>query len=392
MNASIFNCCRSHQDLDIEKMMGNFLQLQCQGYKVIWERHTEFTRYTIVQALPSHAGWGSQLPELSSHVATGNEWMSRIPGKTITAIHLAMLNEGMDDDDAFFKAKQWLGEGTVIGSKMGRTADNHSHSHLMTNLRIGSDGFERMLVLASPQTSENRSGRIAQRLLELETYRIMSLLSLPVAKKLGAKLAQTEIQLVEITKRLEKKIDSDEVLLKDLAGLSAEVESITAENSYRFSAARAYDGIVRERISEMREQPLSGIQTVGEFMQRRLAPAMATVNATSERLAALAQRLSRASALLRTRVDIATETHNQELLEKLTKGQALQLRLQSTVEGLSIAAISYYVVSLILYLGKAMEGAGVNIKPEMLAGFSTPVVLFVSWKLIQRIHRSLKEL
>ena len=382
----------SHQDLDIEKMKGNFLQLQCQGYKVIWERHTEFTRYTIVQALPSHAGWGSQLPELSSHVATGNEWMSRIPGKTITAIHLAMLNEGMDDDDAFFKAKQWLGEGTVIGSKMGRTADNHSHSHLMTNLRIGSDGFERMLVLASAQTSENRSGRIAQRLLELETYRIMSLLSLPVAKKLSAKLAQTEIQLVEITKRLEKKIDSDEVLLNDLAGLSAEVESITAENSYRFSAARAYDGIVRERISEMREQPLSGIQTVGEFMQRRLAPAMATVNATSERLAALAQRLSRASALLRTRVDIATEAHNQELLEKLTKGQALQLRLQSTVEGLSIAAISYYVVSLILYLGKAMEGAGVNINPEMLAGFSTPVVLFVSWKLIQRIHRSLKEL
>ena len=142
----------------------------------------------------------------------------------------------------------------------------------------------------------------------------------------------------------------------------------------------------------MREQPLSGIQTVGEFMQRRLAPAMATVNATSERLASLAQRLSRASALLRTRVDIATEAHNQELLEKLTKGQALQLRLQSTVEGLSIAAISYYVVSLILYLGKAMEGAGININPEMLAGFSTPVVLFVSWKLIQRIHRSLKEL
>ena len=99
-----------HQDLDIEKMKGNFLQLQCQGYKVIWERHTEFTRYTIVQALPSHAGWGSQLPELSSHVATGNDWLSRIPGKTITAIHLAMLNEGMDDDDAFFKAKQWLGE------------------------------------------------------------------------------------------------------------------------------------------------------------------------------------------------------------------------------------------------------------------------------------------
>jgi uncharacterized membrane-anchored protein len=263
---------------------------------------------------------------------------------------------------------------------------------LLTNLRIGADGFERILVLASPQTSESRSGRIAQRLLELETYRIMSLLSLPVAKKLSGKLLQTEVQLVDITHRLEKKTDSDEALLDHLAGLSAEVESITAENSYRFSAARAYDAIVRERISELREQPLPGIPTVGEFMQRRLAPALATVNATSDRLAALAQRLARATALLRTRVEIATEAYNQELLEKLTKGQALQLRLQSTVEGLSIAAISYYVVSLALYLGKALKAAGLNINPEMLAGFSTPVVLFVSWKLIQRIHRSLQQL
>jgi uncharacterized membrane-anchored protein len=380
-----------HRDLDIEALKGNFLQLQCAGYKVIWERHTEFTRYTVVQALPAHAGWGSELPELSSHVATGHAWLQSIPGKTIAAIHLAILNEGMDDEDAFFKAKRWLGEGTVIGSKMGRTSDQKSHSHLMTNLRIGADGFERMLVLAPPGTSENRSGRIAQRLLELETYRIMSLLSLPVAKKMGAKLAQTEIQLVEITRRLEKKIDSDEVLLNDLAGLATEVESITAENSYRFSAARAYEAIVKERISEMREQPLSGIQTVGEFMQRRLAPAMATVNATSERLAALAERLARASALLRTRVDIAAEAHNQELLEKLTRGQALQLRLQSTVEGLSIAAISYYVVSLILYFGKAMKAAGLNIHPEILAGFSTPIVLFISWKFMQSIHRSLKD-
>jgi uncharacterized membrane-anchored protein len=142
----------------------------------------------------------------------------------------------------------------------------------------------------------------------------------------------------------------------------------------------------------MREQPLSGIQTVGEFMQRRLAPAMATVNASSERLSALAERLARASALLRTRVDIAAEAHNQELLEKLTKGQALQLRLQTTVEGLSIAAISYYVVSLTLYVGKALKASGMNINPEMLAGFVTPFVLFVSWKLIQRIHVSLKEL
>jgi hypothetical protein len=369
---------------------GNFLQLQCADYKVIWERHTEFTRYTIFQPLPSHAHWGSHLPDLSASVGTGTDWLRHIPGKTISAIQLAMLNEGMDDADSFAKARQWLGEGTVIGSKMGRGSGNQSHSHLMTNLRIGGDGFERILVLAAPESSENRSGRIAQRLLELETYRIMSLLSLPVAKSLASHLTQSEVRLVEINNRLQKKMDKDELLLDDLAALAAEIESITAENSYRFSAARAYDAIVQQRIAEMREQPLSGMQTVGEFMQRRLAPAMATVNATSLRLSELAERIARTSDLLRTRVDIATETHNQELLEKLTKGQATQLRLQSTVEGLSIAAISYYVVSLVFYLGKALQTSGVNVSPDILAGFSTPVVLFVCWRMVQKIHRSLQ--
>jgi uncharacterized membrane-anchored protein len=381
-----------HGELDLADMKGNFLQLQGESYKLIWERHTEFTRYTIIQPLPSHAQWGSTLPELAEHTATGVEWLQGIPGKTITAIHLGMLNEGMDDDDTIYKSKLWLGDGTVIGARMGRSASGQSHSHIITNLRIGADGFERILVMAAPGTSENRAGRIAQRLLELETYRMMSLLSLPVAKKLASKLAATEVELVEITARLEANTDSDEDLLNHLARLAAQVESTTAEHSYRFSAARAYDAIVRERISEMREQPLSGIQTVGEFMQRRLAPAMATVNATSERLASLAQRVSRASALLQTRVEIAAEAHNQQLLEKLTRGQALQLRLQTTVEGLSIAAITYYVVSLVLYLGKAAKAAGVNLNPEIVAGFSTPFILLACWRMIQRIHQGLKEL
>jgi uncharacterized membrane-anchored protein len=381
-----------HANLSLDSLKGNFLQLQCGDYKVIWERHTEFTRYTISQPLPVHAQWGSTLPALTPYVATGPDWLRGIPGKTITAIHLAMLNEGMDDPDAFFKARQWLGEGTVIGSKMGRTANNASHSYLMTHLRIGADGFERILVLAAPDTSENRSGRIAQRLLELETYRMMSLLSLPLAKSMSGKLTQSELQLVDINDRLEKKLAQDQQLLDDLAALAAQVESTTAENSYRFSASRAYDAIVQQRISEMREQPLSGMQTVGEFMQRRLAPAMATVNATSARLSALAERVARANDLLRTRVDIATESHNQLLLERLTKGQATQLRLQTTVEGLSIAAISYYVVSLTLYLGKAIQAAGiVNLSPEMLAGFSTPLVLFLCWRMVQKIHRSLND-
>jgi uncharacterized membrane-anchored protein len=378
-----------HENLTTGQIQGNFLRLRCEGYTVKWERHTEFTRYTIIQALPDHASWGSTLPELAQHVATGTKWLREIPGKTVAAIQLTMLTESMSDASLLELAQKWLGEGTIIGSRMGNRTESQSHSLLLTNLRIGADGFERMLVLAPPDTSEGRAGRIAQRVLELETYRLMALRGLPIAKHLAPALAQAENKLAEITARLESKQESDQTLLDDLVALAAHVERATAEHGYRFSATRAYQSIVQERITELRERPISGTQTVSEFMQRRLAPAIATVIATSQRMAALSERITRTSALLRTRVDIAAEVHNQQLLEKLTHGQDLQLHLQSTVEGLSIAAISYYVVSLILYGAKALKATGISINPEIAAGIMTPLVLWSVWKTVQRIHARL---
>lgn len=378
-----------HADLKVDRMQGNFLRLRCEGFTVKWERHTEFTRYSIVQPLPVHAAWGSALPELASHVATGIDWLRALPGRTVAAIHLAMLSEGMDDPQLLSKGQQWLGEGALIGSRMGNTAEGLPHSCLLTHLRIGADGFERLLVLASPQVPEGRAGRISQRVLELETYRLMALRGLPVAKQLSPVLGQSESQLADITAQLEGQQGGDPFLLDQLVALAARVERATAEHGYRFSATRAYDAVVRERIAELRERPLQGTQTVGEFMQRRLSPAMATVEATAQRLKALSERVARASALLRTRVDIATESQNQQLLEKLTRGQELQLRLQSTVEGLSIAAISYYVVSLLLYGAKALNKLGLPLNPELAAGLSIPLVLWGVWQTVQRIHARL---
>jgi uncharacterized membrane-anchored protein len=377
------------ENLSDDQIRGNFLRLRCEGFTLKWERHTEFTRYTIIQAMPAHATWGSRLPDMAQHVATGTPWLRAIPGKTVAAIQLAMLTEDMVEAYVLDKAQQWLGEGTIIGSRMGNSAERPSHSMLLTNLRIGADGFERMLVLAPADTPEGRAGRISQRVLELETYRLMALRGLPIAKHLASALGQAENRLADITARLESKQESDQTLLDDLVALAAHVERATAEHGYRFSATRAYNAIVQERISELRERPISGTQTVSEFMQRRLAPAMATVVATSHRMAALSERITRTSALLRTRVDIAAEVHNQQLLEKLTRGQALQLQLQSTVEGLSIAAISYYVVSLILYIGKALKATGLPIEPEIMTGMLTPVVLWIVWKTVQRIHARL---
>ena len=374
-------------DLSLDEVQGNFVRMRLGAYTLKWERHTEFSRYSLVQALPQDAGLDSQDPELLSHLALPPGWLASIPGRTFAAIKLIMLHDDLSDpQQSLRKARHWFGEHTVVASRMG----NPAHSLVVTDFHLRESGFERMLVLAPEGTSDTRGGRISQRLLELETYRLMALRGLPVAKAVGAQLGQAERELAAITAELQSKAAQDQALLDRLIGLAASVELITAEHAYRFAATAAYDKLVRERITELRESPISGTQTIGEFMQRRLSPAMSTVAATAQRLSSLSERISRTSALLRTRVDIATEEQNSQLLAKLTKGQELQLRLQTTVEGLSIAAISYYVISLLLYLGKAGKAAGLPIHPEMAAGALVPLVLWVVWRTNKRIHDKLR--
>ena len=371
--------------LPLEQLQGNFLRLSCGSFTVKWERHTEFTRYSIVQDLPAGALLGAIEPDLMSAPAVAPDWLRDIPGRTVAAIQLAMVHGNLSDEPALMRqAQTWFGGRTVIASQLG-----HGHSWAVTEFRIGTDGFERMLVIAPPDTTETRAGRISQRLLELEIYRLMALRGLPVAKQLGPMLAEAENALADITARLENKSASDQELLDTLVSLAARVERATAEHVYRFSATQAYNTLVGQRLTELREKPIPGTQTLGEFMQRRLSPAIATVAATAQRLASLSERVARTSALLRTRVDIATEMQNHLLLEKLTRGQELQLRLQSTVEGLSIAAISYYVISLLLYGGKAVKAAGAPINPEIAAGALIPLVLWLVWRNIRRIHAKL---
>ena len=383
--------CEHLQQLDpslsLQDMQGNFVRLRLDQYTLKWERHTEFTRYSLVQHLPAEAGLNSQAPDLMKHLILPQAWLASIPGRTFSAIQLVILPSDVSDPHAALEqAKHWLGEGsTLIASRMGQPA----HSLVATDFKLRDSGFERMLVLAPEGTSQSRAGRISQRLLELETYRLMALRGLPAAKAVGVQLGQAEKELAGIMDTLAQKEGDDQALLARLMGLAAQVEKLTAENAYRFSATAAYDKLVRERIAELRESPISGTQTIGEFMQRRLSPAMATVAATAQRMAALSERISRASALLRTRVDIATEAQNRLLLEKLTHGQELQLRLQTTVEGLSIAAISYYVISLLLYAAKAVKAAGVNIHPELVAGALIPLVLWLVWSASKRIQARL---
>ncbi len=372
--------------LSLHDLQANFLRLRLDGHSVQWERHSEFTRYSIVQALPAHAALGAAEPELLSALAVDAAWLRAIPGRTVAAIKLALVEADADDTQATLtEGRRWFGQNTMVASRLGTDP-----TLAMTDFRLRASGFERILLVAPPATSPTRAGRLSQRLLELETYRLMALRGLPVAKALAPMLHDAEATLARITLRLEDAQASDQALMDTLTALAARVERATAEHGYRFSATQAYDAIVRQRIAELREEAIPGTQTIGEFMQRRLSPAIATVAATAQRLASLSERIERAGALLRTRVDIAREAQNLQLLAKLSRGQELQLRLQRTVEGLSIAAISYYVVSLLLYAAKAAKAAGLPLNPEIAAGALVPLVVWAVWRATRRIHRALQ--
>jgi len=220
-----------------------------------------------------------------------------------------------------------------------------------------------------------QAGRVVQRLLEIDTYRIMALLALPVAQALAPEIARCEREVAGITAAMVTAHDPDEpVLLERLTRLAAEIDSRQADNLYRFSAAAAYDGLVQRRIQELRETRLPGLQTLQEFTERRLAPAMNTCRSVAARQEELSRRVARATQLLATRVGVSREQQSQSVLEAMNRRVRLQLRLQSTVEGLSIAAVTYYIVGLVGYAAKAFKAAGGHVEPDLVMGISIPIV------------------
>jgi uncharacterized membrane-anchored protein len=353
-----------------------------------WERHTEFSRYTMVQPVRQAALMGADTPSLAAAVPVPPAWIREIPGRTVVALQICLLDsEGQGDATAVAIARAFLGVQRIAASRLAGGS-----ARLFADFRLRGDGFMRALVLCE-SLDEDSAGRIAAQLAELEIYRVMALRAFQPARALGAALARNEAALAAISRAFQDGAREDMALLDDLLGVATEVETLIAQNTVRFSAANAYHGIVRQRFSELDESPIDGCVPAFAFLRRRLVPAMATVEATALRLAGLSERTSRSSALLRTRVDIRNEAQSQDLLRSLARGQKLQVRLQTTVEGLSVAAISYYVVGLIGYATKSLAASGMPlpINADLAMGASIPVVVLLVWWVTKRARRLLHE-
>src|SRR5690606_10180709 len=200
----------------------------------------------------------------------------------------------------------------IVGGNVMRGAE------IWTDFQIQSDGFSRFLI-RDVNLFEQQTGRLAQRVFEIETYRVMATLGLPQAHQAMPVLNEVENDLARLTAAMVsseknepgseaenrlRKADKEQALLHELTGLAARIERLSLDNSYRFSASQAYYRLVRARIEELRETRIEGVVTLEEFMDRRLGPAMNTCVSTERRQAALAERIAHTNDLLRTRVNL----------------------------------------------------------------------------------------
>ena len=356
----------------------NHVRVDLGAFRLRWELHTEFVSWTFMRA--GHDAMLAQPTQLfTATQGVPQQWLDALPGQCLTRLHLWLLSSRMAD------GQHWLGdlflEDTLVASTV---ADGLGEVY--TDFQLHADGFGRMVVLAGSMTPR-RQGRLVQRLLEIETYRMAAMLGLPAARAATQVLADAERELASLAQAIRSAAPEDEAgLLDRLTRLAGEVEGQYAATHSRFSATRAYFELVDRRIEEVAESRLSGMPTIAEFMQRRLTPARSTCEWAERRQTALSQRVSRMSNLLRTRVDFEQQQSSQALLHAMNQRQGLQLKLQSTVEGLSVAAISYYIIGLLHYVALGLEARGWVSHPDFATALAVPLVVGLVWWFMQRLH------
>ncbi|MEM1076995.1 MAG: DUF3422 domain-containing protein [Pseudomonadota bacterium] len=344
-----------------------------------WESHTEFVTFTIfaegVAEKPFDPDTFDVFPE---------DWLKRAPGVRLVS-SLIRVEARPSQEKIKAKLEDWfVPESLAVSSVLDDSAV------IAGDFRIDSAGHTRFALFISEGIGERRVGRVLQRVTEIETYKTASMLGLARVRKLSKEMGDIDTKLSSMVGDMGGDSTEAEQTLKSLLEVSGDLENLMAQSSFRFGATGAYEALVNQRIEVLREERFDGRQTFAEFMMRRFDPAMRTVKATEGRLQKMADRATRAAELLRTRVDVERQTQNQALLESMDRRADLQLRLQKTVEGLSVVAISYYAVNLAIYLiGPLAYTSGIS--KTVLTAATTPLVVLGVWLLVHRIRQGMEK-
>ena len=343
-----------------------------------WEQHTEFVTYTLFRD-----GLSERAFDPADFDAFPADWMGAIDHLRMTSLIVRVEPRG-SDEEIKEKVQEWFVPESVALSAMLDEA-----VVARGDFRIDISGHLRFALFVSKGTGHRRIGRVIQRICEIETYKTMSMLGFAKAKHMASDLNRNGAELTSLISQMPQAGHGAGEALNALLKVTAELERLSANSAYRFAATKAYEAIVNQRVEVLREERFQGRQTFREFMMRRYDPAMRTVKSTEERLNAMTNRATRAGNLLRTRVDVERSAQNQSLLESMDRRADLQLRLQRTVEGLSVVAISYYAVSLATYILYPFADIMQISKGTLTALVTLPILLLVWWA-IRRIRKRME--
>ena len=348
-------------------------------FRLKWEQHTEFVTYTAFLDTNGERPFDPAIWDVFPE-----DWLNDAPGTRVTSAHIR-IEDTPDERQIADALNEWMvPESLAVSHVLDQTAI------IAGDFRIDSAGHMRFAVFCKPDTGSRRIGRIVQRICEIETYKAMSMLGLPRARDISRRMGEMDESLAGLVSDMTGDLSKPDETLTQLLAIAAELEKLQTESAFRFGATGAYEALVMQRIEVMREERFRGRQTFGEFMMRRFDPAMRTVKATERRLLSMTERAIRAGDLLRTRVDVDRSAQNQVLLASMDRRADLQLRLQRTVEGLSVVAISYYAVNLVVYLlGPVAEGSGMS--STLLTGLVVVPVVLLVWLVVRSIRRSMEK-
>ena len=353
-----------------------FQVLLLEDVEVRIERHTEFTSFIAIATQS-----GSPFAESAANRLPAG-WLNGIPGRLLAGVEIATeevpaIEAGtaavMDRIGEHFDQERFVGSWTVE-----RVAS------VWSCFKADDRGATRFLV-QSHRLSPGRYGRLLQRLVEIETYRMAALLALPLARELLPEMEALEAQHVALVERMGDTDSGDErTLLTDLTNLSLRIERLRANCGTRFNLTSSYVRILAARLVELREEQVAGYQTIGEFFDRRLARAWHTCERADAELTALTARLRSTTGLLRTRVEVNLQMQNQQILASVDRRAAAQLRLQHNVEGLSVVVLTYYLANLVKILLEGVEAAGFAVKVMLVVAGALPLLALAVWLAVRR--------
>ncbi|WP_095011911.1 DUF3422 domain-containing protein [Tsuneonella mangrovi] len=350
-----------------------FLSQRIGDLMFCWEAHSEFYTVTLISDDKT-----SDLFDLSSFGEAGAA-LAQFPGQIMrsTNINIFRSTDAASENDW----SQFFSEPDLVVSDV-----RDSRARVWCDFRLHSDGFGRMLIedrgLAGKEPVE-----LVQRLQELGNYRKMALLGLPIAKQNITRIDTLEAELAEIAEMLSGETVATDRVMERLSRISSELALLSAQTRYRMSATTAYSAIVGDRLDNLGATAQPGQISLTEFTERRFLPAIRTCEAFARRLQELSQHTAEISDMLRTRIDSELSRRNQELLASMDRRTELQLRLQQTVEGLSIVAITYYALAVWKFLSGHVAGGAEGKIAQTIDIALVVIVPLTTWFVLHRSRR-----